>query len=174
VNETDLQAAFAQIRSQDAPPHGLTPDALLAAGKQAQLQRRQMITTGAILAAVLAAITPVLLGLIMSTGTHPAPATSVDPTGVVSSQPNVPGRTLPTAPNPMPSPDATSLHSGATSNPLTPGAGAPSPTAGSTGSPRGAGSRGPGASPTNPGAGSQAPATPSPHPGTAAPSPNPG
>jgi hypothetical protein len=174
MNETDLQAAFAQIRSQDAPPHGLTPDALLAAGKHAQHHRRQMITTGAILAAVLAAITPVLLGLIMSTGTHPAPATSVNPTGVVSSQPNVPGRTLPTVPTPTPSPDATSSHSGATSNPLTPGAGAPSSTAGSAGSPRGAGSRGPGASPTNPGAGSQAPATPSPNPGTAAPSPNPG
>jgi hypothetical protein len=174
VNETDLQAAFAQIRGQDAPPHGLTPDALLAAGKQAQRRRRQMITTGAILTAALAAITPVLLGLIMSTGTRPVPATSVDPTGVVSSQPNVPGHTLPTVPTPAAGPDATPSHSGFSSSPLAPGAGAPSRTAGTAGPPQGTGSRGPGTSPPNPQTGSQAPATPSPNPGTAAPSPNPG
>jgi hypothetical protein len=167
VNETDLQAAFAEIRGQDAPPHGLTPDALLAAGKQAQRRRRQMITAGAILTAALAAITPVLLGLIMSTGTRPAPATSVDPTGVVSSQPN----TLPTVPTPTARPDVTPTRSGAGSSPTAPGAGAPSPTAGP---PQGTGSRSPGASPTNPGVGSQAPATPSPNAATAAPSPNPG
>lgn len=167
MNETDLQAAFAEIRGQDAPPHSLTPGALLAAGKQAQRRRRQMITAGAILTAVLAAITPVLLGLLMSTGTRPAPATSVDPTGVVSSQPNVP---LPTIPTPTANPGATPSHTGAASSSPAPGAGAPSPTADP---PHGTGSRSPGGSPP-PGNGSQAPATPSPNAGTAAPSPNPG
>lgn len=164
MNETDLQAVFAQIRGQDAPAHGLTPDALLAAGKQAQRRRVRMITTGAVLAAALAVITPVLLGVIMSTDARPAPATSVDPAGVASSRPNVPGHTLPT----VPTPDATPSRSRTASSPQSPGAGAPSPTAGP---PQSTGSRTPGASP---GAGSPPPATPSPNPGTAAPSPNPG
>jgi hypothetical protein len=166
VNETDLQAAFTEIRGLDAPPHGLTPDALLTAGKRAQRRRRQMIAAGAILTAAVAAILPVLLGLAMSTGTHPAPATSGNPTGVVTSRPGVP---LPTVPTPTGTPEVTPSHTGTPPGQVTPGAGAPSQTAGAPHG-TGIGTPSPGA---GSGSGSPVPSTPSPNAGTAAPSSSP-
>jgi hypothetical protein len=55
VNEFDLTSAFAETRATVAPPpHGLTPQAMITAGRRARRRRRIGATAGGALAIVLA------------------------------------------------------------------------------------------------------------------------
>jgi len=93
VNESELTAAFEQTRaSAVAPPHGLTPRAMIAAGQRARRRRR----VGAVAGAGLAALVALTIGV----GVVNA-ATSGPGRPVVPGQPT-PASTPTLAPSPVP------------------------------------------------------------------------
>lgn len=97
MNEDHLQATFAQLRGEPAPPLRLTPDAMLAAGQRAR-RRRRAVTAGIVAtAAAAAAAAPVLLGLTIHAGDTSTPVPPGAPPSVVSTvlptQPATPAET---------------------------------------------------------------------------------
>ncbi|MDG4773518.1 hypothetical protein [Solwaraspora sp. WMMD792] len=73
MNESDLTSAFIEVRAAAAPPHRLTPQALIAAGQRARRRRRIAATAGS----GLAVLVVVTLGIgtvnALSSGRHEAP-----------------------------------------------------------------------------------------------------
>jgi hypothetical protein len=95
VNEFELTSAFAETRATTVPPpHGLTPQAMIAAGRRARRRRQIGATAGGGLA-VLVALT-IGIGVV-----NAAPSDPYRP-------PAVPGQSSPTV-TPSPTPPPTPL-----------------------------------------------------------------
>jgi hypothetical protein len=79
VDERDLTAVFEELHSHGRPPHQLTPDAVVAAGRRARHRRTALATGLATTAVAAVAAVPVLLGLVPTAGGPPAPGPGVPP-----------------------------------------------------------------------------------------------
>jgi hypothetical protein len=71
LTEAELIAAFAEIRAQPAPPSGLTPQAMLGAGRSARRRRRIVALAGGTMVAAATAVT-VMIGLPAGSDTPPS------------------------------------------------------------------------------------------------------
>lgn len=100
MNEHDLTSTFAELRAHAAPPHGLTPDALVAAGRRARRRRRRTVAAGGALAALCVTLAVAFLG--HPHGNRPAP---VPPARHPVHSP-VPDAPVPRTPVPSVSPSA--------------------------------------------------------------------
>ncbi|MFL6074514.1 MAG: hypothetical protein ACJ73S_14060 [Mycobacteriales bacterium] len=94
MDELDLRTVFEELSTRGGPPHGLTPDAVVAAGKRVRRRRRVLAAGLAGTAVAVVATVPVLLGLVPTAGRTPEPGTrGVPPASTGSPSPPAPGPT---------------------------------------------------------------------------------
>ncbi|HEY3502117.1 MAG TPA: hypothetical protein VGN37_04915 [Actinocatenispora sp.] len=99
MNEHDLTSTFAELRARTAPPHRLTPEALVVAGRHARRRRRRTVVAGGALAALCLVLTVAFLGRPHGED-HPVP---VPPARHPVSTP-APSDVVPGSSSPSPSP----------------------------------------------------------------------